>query len=151
MRKSRNPLAASVMAVSLILGCGEHLTPSEVAGTYTLRTVEGRQPPYLILATIECDVFVVGGTMMLTEAGAHEIVVDTPIDCTRGGGEVTMAGRTYPGTYELRGGSTIRFSSPIPDGADLVYSGTATGERVTVTLPDLGSGLTPDLLVTFAR
>jgi hypothetical protein len=139
------------MACSLVLGCDDQLTPSEVAGTYALQSVEGRSPPYLILATVECDVSVVSGTLTLTGTGSHEIFIDTPADCTRGGGEVTMAGRIYPGTYELTGGGTIRFRSPVLNGPDLVYTGNIGTDRVAVTVPDLGSGLTPDLTVGFAR
>jgi hypothetical protein len=127
------------------------LKPSDVAGTYSLTIVEGRSPPYLILATVECDVSVVSGTLTLTTAGAHEILIDTPADCTRGGGQATMSGRTYPGTYELRGERTIAFRSPVPGGPDLVYSGVVSGDRISVTVPDLGSGLTPALKVGFTR
>jgi hypothetical protein len=138
------------MAFSLVLGCEDQLTPSEVAGTYTLRTVAGQPPPVIILATIECDVSVVSGTLTLTSTGSHEILIDTPADCTRGGGEVTMAGRTYPGTYELSGGHAIRFRSPVLNGPDLVYAGTVAGDRITVTVPDLG-GDPQALTIGFGR
>jgi hypothetical protein len=136
---------------SMVLGCEDQLTPSDVAGTYALHTVDGQPPPIIILATTECDVTVVSGTMTLTTGRNHDIVIDTPADCTRGGGGITMAGRTYPGTYELRGTNTIRFRSPVPNGPALVYTGTVAGDRITVTVPDLGSGLTPDLTVSFVR
>lgn len=150
-RNGRALLLGAGISGSLLLGCGDQLKPADVAGTYSLTTVEGQPPPYIILATVECDVTVVSGTLTLTTAGAHEILIDTPSDCTRGGGQVTMSGRIYPGTYELRGGRTIAFRSPVQGSADLVYSGVVVGDLITVTVPDLGSGLTPDLTVGFAR
>jgi hypothetical protein len=149
-RKIRVLLFCGGLAGSLVLGCEDHLTPSDVAGTYTLQTVDGFQLPIIILATTECDVTVVGGTLTLTRAGSHDILIDTPADCSRGGGGVTMASRTYPGTYELSGGRTISFRSAVLNGPDLVYTGVVAGDRITVTIPDLGID-PPDLRVEFAR
>jgi hypothetical protein len=149
--KTRAMLICLGMSSGSVLGCDDPLELSDVAGIYTLQTVEGQPPPYLIQATTECDVTVVSGTLTLESTGTHDILIDTPADCTRGGGGVTMFGRTYPGRFQLTGGSTITFRSPTQSGPDMVYTGSIQGDRITITVPDLGSGLTPDLTVGFGR
>jgi hypothetical protein len=150
-RRIRTVLWSIPVASGLVLGCEEQLKPTDVAGAYSLRTVEYRPVPYLILATLECDISVVSGSLTLTTAGTHELLIDTPADCTRGGGPVTMAGRTYPGTYELGRGHGITFRSPVQNGPDLVYTGAITADQATVTVPDLGSGLTPALTLGLTK
>src|SRR4051812_23270770 len=44
-RSMRTVLWSIPMVSGLVLGCGEQLKPSDVAGTYSLRTVENRPVP----------------------------------------------------------------------------------------------------------
>jgi hypothetical protein len=141
-------LVPSLSVVVLLTGCGESFTPGELAGTYVLAAVEGQPPPHLELATIECDQQIVGGLLVLQADETHSLNLSIELDCSRGGGQVSVAERSYSGTFSVDE-DRLEFTSPQPGGADLVFRGRARESVVDVALPSMVFGLDPFLDVRF--
>jgi hypothetical protein len=133
----------------LLAACGG-LEPGELAGTYGLTAVEGGSPPYLLVATVECDSWLTGGTLTLAAGGAFVLDLVEQHDCSRGGGTPFESHREYPGTFALDG-SVLRFVSPLHPAGELAFEGRVDDERVTVEVPDLAPRSGPTLTLTLDR
>jgi hypothetical protein len=136
-------------AVLSVMSCGESFTPGELAGIYGLALVEGTAPPVIELATPECDQLIQNGTLDLRADGSYSLRLSIRLDCTRGGGQVTLSERAYAGTFTVDG-DRLLFTSPQPVGPDLVFEGVARGSfLVDVALPSANVSLDPLLDVRF--
>jgi hypothetical protein len=138
----------SLWIIVLLAGCDESFTPGELAGTYGLAAIERQPPPYLEVATIECDQHILGGALVLSADATHDLGLSVETDCSRGGGQRTVGDRTYLGTFSVDG-DRLEFSSPQPVGPSLVFQGRARGSVVDVALPSTVVGLDPFLDVRF--
>lgn len=132
----------------MLASCGESYTPGELAGSYGLTAIESRAPPYLELATVECDQWIVGGILILHPDASHDLNLSIELDCTRGGGQVSVQERSYGGTFSVDD-DRLEFSSPQPVGGPTVFGGRVRGEVVDVALPSEVVGLDPLLDVRF--
>src|SRR6267143_665755 len=119
----------------LAVACDDPLTPAEIAGQYTLLDEDGRNLPRLLSATLNCDVFLTGGVLVLNEDKSFALDLYQQIDCSRGGGPVQDAGRTYPGTFALSG-NTIEFTTPRLGQPPITFSGTVSGVAVRLLIID---------------
>lgn len=147
--------AASILltlpVVVMLAGCGESFTPGELAGTYGLASVEGTSPPFIEVATTECDQSIVDGVLELGADASHSLTLSIQLDCTRGSGQVDLTERVYAGTFTVDGDRLV-LTSPQPVGGDLVFEGQARGSFfVDVALPSTVVGLDPFLDVRFDR
>jgi hypothetical protein len=116
------PLA---LAGVLLAACTDAFTPSGVAGTYTLQSVNGNTLPYS--ETIEGVGFTyISGSVTLTESGTYTMV--NSVDITEGEFSFTL---TFPdsGTFTLTEPSTITFT----DSEGEPSSGQLVGSRLTFT------------------
>jgi len=133
-------MRASVVLGALLVGplaaaCDNPLTPAEVAGHYTLLDEAGQNLPRLLSATLNCDVFLTGGVLVLNEDKSFVLDLYQQMDCSRGGGPIQDAGRTYPGTFALSG-NTIEFTSPRLGQQPITFSGTLSGGTVRLLIID---------------
>jgi hypothetical protein len=128
-------LSFPFLAVSVLLaGCGDSFTPGELAGVYRLSSVEGTTPPYIERATTECDQSIVDGLLVLTAEGTHDLSLSVELDCTRGGGDVSIQERTYAGTFTVND-DDLEFTAPGSAVGDVVFGGRAGETSVAVDLP----------------
>lgn len=141
----------SLPAVVMLAGCGESFTPGELAGTYGLASVEGTSPPFIEVATTECDQSIVDGILELGADASHSLTLSIQLDCTRGSGQVDLTERVYAGTFTVDGDRLV-LTSPQPVGGDLVFEGQARGSFfVDLALPSTVVGLDPFLDARFDR
>ena len=91
-----------VVVLVLVAACAL-FEPNVRDGRYQLATVDGDKPPSLQVATIECDLTVDGGRLVLGPASQVVLELDERMDCARGGGSLLTWVRTYTGTYEADG------------------------------------------------
>jgi hypothetical protein len=141
----------SLPAVGMLAGCGESFTPGELAGTYGLASVEGTSPPFIEVATTECDQSIVDGILELGADASHSLTLSIQLDCTRGSGQVDLTERVYAGTFTVDGDRLV-LTSPQPVGGDVVFEGQARGSFfVDLALPSTVVGLDPFLDVRFDR
>ena len=112
------PLVLAVLAT----GCSDPVAPKLTDGTYTLATIDGAAPPVLRLATITCDYTVTGATLSIGPGNAAVFDVQETYDCSRGGGQVTVGGRTYPGAFTQTGTHFV-LTSPIQGGSPIQLMG----------------------------
>jgi hypothetical protein len=126
----RPPAFAGLLALAAV-ACGS-TEPPELAATYSLSSIEGRVPPYLVGATIECDVSVVGGRILFGPADQFELGLDVLTDCSRAGGSTGESTYGYTGTVELDH-RLVRFHTARGSGP-LVFEGvlSVTGQLETV-------------------
>jgi hypothetical protein len=103
----------------LSLGCSL-VEPDLRDGTYELVTVDGRKPPSLRSATIECDLTVDGGTLVIGPGTRVVFDLVERSDCTRGGGGILAWHRGFVGTYAMNGG-TLTISTPNPADIDAMW------------------------------
>lgn len=98
-------------------------------------------PPYLALATENCDRFLTGATLILGDdtgvqnefaAGYFELSVDLTDDCSRGGGETNTWREVISGEYNFVE-STLVFGSPLTTFSE--FSGTFDEQFVRLELP----------------
>jgi hypothetical protein len=141
----------SLPAVVMLAACGESFTPGELAGTYGLVSVEGTSPPFIEVATTECDQSIVDGVLELGADASHSLTLSIQLDCTRGSGQVDPTERVYAGTFTVDGNRLV-LTSPQPFGGDLVFEGQAQGSFfVDLALPSTVVGLDPLLDIRFDR
>jgi hypothetical protein len=124
-------LLSSAGLLVLIAACDESFSPAEIAGTYRLRTIDGTPPPVIELATTECDQFITDGVLVLETNGTHALTLTISLDCTRGGGQISLLGRDYVGTFSVDGDRLEFASQP---GGD-TFLGQADEGALTVDLP----------------
>src|SRR5207245_10250141 len=89
----------------------------------SLSSVDGLPPPILRRATTNLDYTVAGATLTIGPADSASLNVHEIYDCTRAGGQVTIAGRAYPGTFTLAN-RVLTLVSPTLGGPPLQLSGT---------------------------
>jgi hypothetical protein len=129
----RATLAA--LAALAAAACGG-TEPFELAGSYTLTTVEGDAPPRLMGATVECDIVVNGGHLTVGAADHFELGIDVLTDCSRGGSVPSQATYGYTGTVELDGTRVVFHTAN--NGGPFTFEGQANGSaHLTVVVPGL--------------
>lgn len=143
-------MVSGIAAVSLVLGCKDPFTVDEVAGTYSLAAMDARALPQLISATLTCDEWVQGGDLTLQPSGEFMLLVRGELDCTRGGGQVQMAGWEYPGTYSVSG-TTLQFVSPTYPSGELHFAARIDRLGTRVRVPDVDLGLSTSADLEFRR
>lgn len=141
-------LLPSLAAAALLAGCNDSFTPTELAGVYRLTAVQGTPPPYLELATIECDQFIVDGTLVLVADGSHDLSLVISLECPRGGDQVGSQ-RTYPGTFTISD-DELEFVAPGSSEGDIVFGGQARERTVILDLPST-VGADPVLQLRFVK
>ena len=102
----RPTLRFASVGLALLAACGsEWVTePSRIAGTYTLRTVNGQAPPRLLTAGANSRLEITAGRMSLSPDGmAHQ---ETDVRTTTAA-QVTAGSLHSFGTYVLRGNRVI--------------------------------------------
>jgi hypothetical protein len=130
----RSPVARTMLAlaasalVAMASACGKDLptAPTDLPGTYFLRTIDGLSLPvtvpnprnHLIMINSVTATLNTNGTYALAGTGSEDGNASTEL--------------TDAGTYSLTG-SQLRFTSTTLNGA--TYSGTAKTDTVIVTLP----------------
>ena len=130
----RPSAVASLVALALA-ACGG-TEPAELAGSYTVSSVEGEAPPQLVGATVECDVSIVGGRLTFDPAEQFDLGLDVLTDCSRGGGSSSESTFGYTGTAEL-GGRRVTFHTARGSGP-LVFEGqVASSGELEVVVPFL--------------
>src|SRR2546427_8348624 len=81
--------------------CTNPAEPRLLPGSYSLVSVDGVSPPILRWATTNCDYTVSVATMTIGPADSASLSVHELYDCTLAGGQVTIPGRAYAGTFTL--------------------------------------------------
>ncbi len=146
-------IASVVLSIAVgAAACGES-EPVELAGAYTLASVEGRSPPQLVGATTECDVNLVGGRILFgpnelgLEDGQFDLGLDLETDCSRGGGGTSEETVGYTGTVAVDN-RDVTFQAANAGGPLSFEGRVAPGGELSVTVP----GLVPvgDVAVAFA-
>ena len=133
------------------LGCSDPLTPDEVAGTYTLATIDDRLPPRLLGATIECDVLLVGGELALRPAPDwSELTFAREEDCSRAGGSISTDTLRYLGRFLLRD-LTLTFETQLSLEDTLRFSGPVRWGGVILVVRDTIRGLGGPMSIRFDR
>ena len=125
-------LAAPVL-LSALLGCGGSLEPGDVAGSYRLTTVDAAALPYLVYATIECDVRITGGLLTLTSNGGFALRYETEMDC--GAASVASRTREDAGVFSLDG-RRIHLNGASSEGLRINYEGHAHGAGFLIVTSD---------------
>ena len=142
------PLAygCAVALVCFAGSCGDSLGPQDLIGGYPLVRVNGAPLPGLIGATVNCDMFLVGGRLELRTSDWSTLSLDEQQDCTRAGGAASTDTILYLGTFRVRDNTvtfatlrslddTLRFTGHVAFGnVTLAMSDTARGVWSTVTL-----------------
>lgn len=126
---------AMLMASPFVGACVEPFTPADIAGTYKLVWEDGQGLPRLLSATVNCDVFLVGGALAMHADKSFVLELHQQIDCSRSGGPLQNAGRTYPGTFTLDG-HQIDFTSPRLGDEPLKFRGAELGGIVSTVIVD---------------
>jgi hypothetical protein len=72
---------ASILTVLLLSGCSDPLRPADVVGTYTLAIINGAAPPQVVVDTPDCQITVIGGTLVLNPDGHFELRLDEVTAC----------------------------------------------------------------------
>ena len=119
----------------LPIACGNPTDPRILPGSYSLMSIDGASLPLLRLATINCDYTVMGATLTIGPADSASLNVSETYDCTRSGGQVTIGGREYPGTFTLID-RALTLISPTLGGPPLQLAGTIIGDGRTIDLDD---------------
>jgi len=115
--------------------CTNPAEPRLLAGSYSLVSVDGVAPPILRWATTNCDYTVSGAMLTIGPADSASLNVHEIYDCTRAGGQITIAGRAYPGTFTLAN-RVFTLVSPTLGGPPLLLAGTVLRDGSAVDLDD---------------
>src|SRR3989449_1027707 len=129
---AQRPFAILFVAAT---ACTNPAEPRLLPGSYSLVSVDGVSPPILRWATTNCDYTVSGATLTIGPADSASLNVHEIYDCTRAGGQVTIAGRAYPGTFTLAN-RVLTLVSPTLGGPPLQLSGTVLLDGSAVDLDD---------------
>jgi hypothetical protein len=137
-----------LLLASLTAGCNG-LDLRDVATTYTLAQADGRGLPILLSATVNCDRLLVGGGLVLTEAGAFTLTFHLADDCSRAGGGTIALSRSYTGTFTLTDGDVILLSDAASGGWQ--FDGGATALSVSLRITDTAVSPSGALETVFVR
>ena len=110
------------LAVSLLTGCGDSTGPEDIAGNYTLRSINGQDLPFLIIQVLEDKVEITAGSFRINSDLTYSTSVTVTVTES---GTTTSETETDTGTYTLTG-TTLTFTS----GAD-TFTGSITGNTLT--------------------
>jgi hypothetical protein len=127
MQKS---LLATLAAASLVLtGCGKDATdptPSSVAGTYTLTTVNGEPLPFVTSQDETYTAEILASTLTLrADGGFTWSVTGRSTD----NGQTTTNSQSFSGTYTVSGPNITLTDSEDP------LTGTVGADTITLTIP----------------
>jgi len=125
------------LAVATLAACGSDKKvtgPTDVAGTYSLSTVDGNSLPFTVPNNPNHTVVVQSATMTL---GADHSYTLSGTGTSDGGPSTQVVADA--GTYAFSG-STVTFTSTTYTG--LIYAGTATTTTITETVPGAFGGST---------
>lgn len=144
VQSSRRGVAGPVVALTLaavvatLAACGgdkkSPTGPTNVAGTYSLATIDGNPLPFTVPNNPHHTVVVQSATMTLGSDHSYTLAGTGTSD---GGASTQVVADA--GTYAFSG-STVTFTSTTYPG--LIYSGTATSSAITETVPGAFGGST---------
>jgi hypothetical protein len=126
-------VVATVAACSIASKKGV-TAPTNVAGTYSLATVDGNGLPYTVPNNPNHTVVIQSATVVL--GSDHSYTIGGTGTSDGGSPQQVIADA---GTYTLSG-STVTFTSTTHSG--LIYTGTATTSTITETVPGAFAGST---------
>ena len=121
---------AAVLPLLLVLACGDTLSPSDVVGTYSLVTIQGQEPPVVVLDTPECQETVWAGSLRLEPGNDFELQLDLLTVCPTptGPGEVAVV---WWGRYRVDGSTVVLGALGDPS---VDYRARFQGNRLVVPL-----------------
>ena len=129
--RGRSLILASLLATATI-GCGDDiLRPVDVAGSYTLASIDGDPPPVEVLQTDNGLTFATAGSLTLTADGDYSLLIQFETQPGGGGDIVLQTAFNDAGGFELGEDDRIVFFSSISQGNRV---GRATGSRVTLSI-----------------
>jgi hypothetical protein len=127
--------------IAAALACGTE--PIELASSYSVSTVNGKQPPQLVGATVTCDVNVGGGNLRVgssfdpsvpVASDYFELFLNVLEDCSRAGGGTNESSYGYTGTIAVEGRRVVFTTAR--GGAPYTFEGQVTGSsRIAVSVP----------------
>jgi hypothetical protein len=123
-------LAMVVTAATLLAAaCGDRQGPTEasIAGTYELQTVDGKPLP---VVDTQQQSALMSGALMLGGAGAFTVTNNYRMGPGGSAGDLTLS---VSGTFRVSG-QTITFSALDQGAGSVTFSGTVSGNTLTVTL-----------------
>lgn len=131
----RRILAVLLTATSIVLaGCGKDaIGPAQVAGTYTLQTVNGQPLPYTLGEDATSKTEILSQTFTLNVDATYSWVTT---DRLTDNGQVTTDTDTSTGTYTVRG-STITIRDVEGGSLDVML----TGDTLTMIIGPLFFGI----------
>lgn len=142
-------LIISCAAALGAVGCAGDLTSGEVVGTYTLATIDNRQPPLLLDGANGCVNLLVGGRLALLPAPDwSDLALARQEDCTALDGGVTTDTLRYLGRYWMSDG-VLTFQTQLSLEDTLRFSGPVWMGRVTLVVRDTLRGLGEHRLAFF--
>jgi hypothetical protein len=126
----------SILATTLVAGCGDSTGPGSVAGTYALVTWDGEPLPVVVWQTWNVDDFVrtelTAGTLRLDRDGTCDFSFAferTEYTASTGERQVDTETETATGTFSVSE-SLITFVLDDPDSDS--FNGTVSGDRITI-------------------
>ena len=119
----------------LAIACGNPRDPQLLPGSYSLMSIDGTPLPLLRRATLDCDFTVTDATLRIGPADSASLNVSENYDCTRSGGQLTIGGRAYPGTFTVAA-RVLTLVSPTLGGPPVELTGTIVGDGRTIDLDD---------------
>jgi hypothetical protein len=152
-------LAGTVLfATTALAACkSDKNGPASILGTYTLRSVLGRNVPATVLDSTITDpstgqsirviLTVTNGTLTLAQGSTYTTNVN--LTGTANGQAVTIPPSNDNGTY-VQSGSTLTFTSAVDH---TVITGTVNNNTITATVPEdlLGTGTTVPVTFVFSK
>ena len=129
--------------------CDNAVDPADLAGTYELRTVEASPLPTLILATVNCDLWLTDGQLNLEADGAAAFNFPQTMDCSRGGGLPSPATAIYAGTLTVEG-DNLQFTGTDFQGLPVTFGGAVSGGQLQFDIPELFTALPTPATFAFA-
>jgi hypothetical protein len=142
MRKSL--LAALVFAVA---ACGgdKVTAPENINGSYTLRTVNGTNPPNVIYQDQTYKVEVTDGTLTLGTNSSWSGTLGGRITTLATGSINDFSGASLSGGTYTRSGSTLTLDDPQDQ---LTFTGTVSNGTITLNVDLIGLGSATQLVYT---
>lgn len=134
---------AFVIAIALTLACADALTPESLVGTYSVTTIDGKEPPAVEAETAVggCTTLLVGGWLELRPAPDWSgLVLTREQDCRPVDGGVTTDSLRYLGRYWVDG-ATLTFQTQYSLEDTLRFSGPVWMGRVTLAVQDTVRGV----------
>jgi hypothetical protein len=142
MRKS----LLAVLVFTLVACGGDKATaPQSVAGSYTLRTVNGGNPPSSIYQDSQQKIELTDGTVVLNPNNTWQGTLGVRITDLGSGQVSNLPGlQLKGGTYTLNGG-TLTLEDP---NDQLTFTGTAANGTLTMNVDLIGQGQLTTLVYT---